>query len=66
MHQFILYVKEYVCLFQMEESPINKLYEEQKQLFTDFLSLFVKPEILQNKQMTEILDSYITCRHGRS
>lgn len=49
-------LKKYVCLFQMKEPMIHKLYEEQKQLFLDFLSLFVKPEYLQNRPMSEILN----------
>lgn len=40
----------------MKESLIHKLYEDQKQFFIDFLSLFVKPKGLQNKPITEILD----------
>lgn len=40
----------------MKEFLIRKLYEEQRQLFIDFLPLFVNPEVLQNKQMTKILD----------
>lgn len=45
----------------MKEFLILELYEEQKQIFRDFLPLFVKPEVPQNKKMTEILEMTVFC-----
>ena len=53
-------LKKYVCLFQTKEPLIHKVYDEQKQLFLDFLSCFIKQELLQVKSTKELLDIDVT------
>ena len=58
MHFFIgvlPLLKRYICLFQLKEPLIHKLFEEQRQLYKGFLSLFVKTEFIQNKPIIELL-----------
>ena len=49
-------LKKYVCLFQTKEPLIHKIYDEQKQLFLDFLSCFMKQELLQVKNSKELIN----------
>ncbi|GBN25381.1 hypothetical protein AVEN_143893-1, partial [Araneus ventricosus] len=48
-------LKKYVCLFQTKEPLIHKLYDEQEQLFLDFLSCFLKHEVLKRKNVKQLL-----------
>ncbi|GBN19210.1 RuvB-like 2 [Araneus ventricosus] len=48
-------LKKYVCLFQTKEPLIHKLYDEQEQLFLDFLSCFLKHEVLKGKNVKQLL-----------
>ena len=48
-------LKKYVCLFQTKEPLIHKLYDEQEQLFLNFLSCFIKAEILKDKNIKQLL-----------
>ncbi|GBN78845.1 hypothetical protein AVEN_147570-1 [Araneus ventricosus] len=48
-------LKKYVCMFQAKQPLIHKLFEEQRQLFVDFLSCFMKQELLQGKSSKELL-----------
>ena len=52
-------LKKYVCLFQTKEPLIHKIYDEQKQLFLDFLSCFMKQELLQAKSLKELIRIHI-------
>ncbi|XP_023930192.1 uncharacterized protein LOC112041353, partial [Lingula anatina] len=50
-------LKSYVCLFELKEPMIHLLHNQQEELFRNFLSCFVKPEVLQNltaKKMKEL------------
>lgn len=49
-------LKKYVCLFQSKEPLIHKVYDEQKQLFLDFLSCFMKQELLHIRSTKDLLD----------
>lgn len=44
-------LKEYVCLFQTTEPLVHKLYEKQVKIFKRFLSFFIKPEVLNVKNI---------------
>lgn len=48
-------LKQYVMLFQTKEPLIHKVYYEQKQLFLNFLSCYVTPEVLQIKNPKDLL-----------
>ncbi|GBM40158.1 Breast carcinoma-amplified sequence 3 [Araneus ventricosus] len=50
-------LKKYVCMFQSKQPLIHKLFEEQRRLFVDFLSCFMKQELLQGKSSKELLSS---------
>ncbi|GBN78213.1 hypothetical protein AVEN_45094-1, partial [Araneus ventricosus] len=50
-------LKKYVCLFQTKEPLIHKLYDEQEQLFLDFLSCFLKHEVLKGKNVNHLFPS---------
>ncbi|XP_072042205.1 uncharacterized protein, partial [Amphiura filiformis] len=39
-------LKKYVMLFQTQEPMIHKLNDKQKELFVEFLTCFIKPEVL--------------------
>lgn len=49
-------LKKYVCLFQTKEPMIHKLHDEQEQLFLNFLSCFVKHEILKDKTVSQLIN----------
>lgn len=49
-------LKKYILLFQTKEPLIHKVYDEQKQLFLDFLSCFMAQEHLQIKSAKGLLD----------
>ncbi|GBN16165.1 hypothetical protein AVEN_51406-1 [Araneus ventricosus] len=44
-------------MFQTKQPLIHKLFEEQRQLFVDFLSCFMKQELLQGKSSKELLST---------
>lgn len=49
-------LKRYILLFQTREPMIHKIYDEQKQLFLDFLSCFVAQQNLQIKTTKMLLE----------
>ena len=50
-------LKAYVCLFEHKDPMVHLLYEKQHELFTNFLSLFVKPEEILEKKKNKKLAS---------
>ena len=46
MASALLPLKEYILCFQQAESTIDKLFDNQIKVLKDFLSNFIKPEIL--------------------
>lgn len=44
-------LKKYVMLFQMTNPLIHKLNDKQQELLRDFLSCFIKPELLNNQPL---------------
>ena len=53
-------LKSYVMLYERKEPLVHTLHEEHSKLLEQFLACFIKPEILINKSVKELLELDVT------
>lgn len=53
------FLKEYVCLFQSNTTMVHKLHVKQVELFKNFLTCFVKPEVFKDMSAKQLRDPMV-------